>query len=292
MVVGGAGFLGRALVRRLCVEGARVRVLDRVRGSDRGELVQGDLGSAEVSARALDGIDLVFIVAGNSDPRAKGRTLRERDLEPLLVFLSQIGRRRVERVLFASSGGTVYGEGRGRPFREEDGPRPVTDYGRSRQAMEEAVLRLEADGGPSCRILRMATVFGPAPEGRAQGVVAAFVRRALRGERLELRGEPHSVRDYVHVEDVAEAFRLAAVDGGEHRVYNVGTGRGTRLDELAALVRSRVPSRSELAWEPAAETDLVWNVLSVERARNALSWRPRWSLAAGVDDLRRRWESA
>lgn len=187
----------------------------------------------------------------------------------------------VRRVVLAGSA-AVYGEGGERPLREEDPFDPRSPYAASKVAME-ALGRVYAHRGMALTILRYFNVYGPGST--SQAVVPRFVRRATAGLPLEIEGDGHQLRDFVHVDDVARANVLALY--GQAGTINIGSGVGRSILELGQRVRAH-HVRCELRFVPAREQELRKSVADIRRAQDLLGWVPRIELEEGLVRLLRR----
>lgn len=138
-------------------------------------------------------------------------------------------------------------------------------------------------------VLRIANAYGEGqPLTRAQGAVGVFLSRTLSGETIEIWGDGEISRDYIHVSDIAEAFALVVQKSGAHRIYNVGTGEGTTLNALLALIEEATGRPPSVAYRKPRPFDIQHNRLSCDRIWQELDWKPRLSLREGVA---RTWEA-
>lgn len=297
--MGGAGFMGSHLVELLVAEGVPVRVFDLPGCADRRlaglagkiEVVEGDFQGAAAVAAAVSGCEAVFHLIGTTVPATANRDPLF-DLETnvaatvrLLEACSQAG---VKRVVFSSSGGTVYGDAQQVPIPETHATEPQSAYGITKLAVEKYLALFERLHGLNYTVLRISNAYGPRGrvDGR-QGVMGAFLKALKHGQAITLWGEDAMVRDYVYVEDVARAFRAALRQQSPHRVFNIGTGVGTSLRELIALMERVTGRRVTVRQEPGGPTGVRANVLDASRAREHLGWQPTTTLEAG---LRKTWE--
>lgn len=294
LVLGGAGFMGSHLVELLVREGLPVRVFDlpgavakrlaAVRKQI--EVVEGDFQQAREAAAAMEGCEAVFHLIGTTVPSTSNRDPAydaETNLLGTLRLLDACVRARVKQVIFSSSGGTVYGEARSLPIPESHPTEPRSAYGISKLAIEKYLALYHRLHGLEFTALRIANAYGPRlPVAGEQGAVGAFLKRLKRGEPLTLWGDGSVVRDYVYVEDVARAFRAALGRGAAPRVFNIGTGRGTSLRELVALVERVTGRQAALEWQAGRAVDAPENVLDSSLARQHLGWTPRVSLEDGL----------
>jgi UDP-glucose 4-epimerase len=195
----------------------------------------------------------------------------------------------VRRVVFASSGGTVYGDGAVLPTPESAPKLPASPYGGSKLASEYYLATYAQLYGLEAAVLRYSNVYGPRqdPHGEA-GVVAIFCNRLLAGDPLTVFGDGTQTRDMVYVEDVAAA-NLAATErplpplaGLDARAYNVGTGVETTVLTLAERLTAAAGRAVEHRFAPARAGEIQRSVLAVDKAARELGWRPRTALAAGL----------
>ncbi len=256
-VTGGAGFIGSHLADAFLARGARVLVLDDLSGGKRENVPQGaelhvlDIRSREAAELVADaGVDVLVHQAAQMDVRRSVEDPRfdaEVNIMGTLNLLEASRRGGVKQVLFASSGGTVYGEQECFPAAEDHPTRPTSPYGISKLAVEKYLFFYAQTHGLDATCLRYANVYGERqnPHGEA-GVVAIFLSKLLAGETATINGSGLQTRDYVHVSDVVAANVAATFQSGFH-IYNVGTGVETNVVELytqlAAAVGVDLPPR-------------------------------------------------
>jgi len=298
LVTGGAGFIGSHVVEAHLAAGHEVTVLDDLSSGRRenvppaARLVVADIRSPEARRLAATG---AFTVLNHHAAQMDVRRSvadpvfdAEVNVTGLLNVLEGARAGGVRRVVFASSGGTVYGEGV--PPLSEGAPKlPASPYGVAKLASEFYLTTFARLYDLDTVALRYSNVFGPrqSPEGEA-GVVAIFARRLRAGEPLTIFGDGEQTRDMVFVRDVADANLAAArcplppVESIDSRAYNVGTGSETSVNRLAALLAEAAGRRPALRYAPARPGELRRNALAVDKAARALGWRPRTSLAEGL----------
>lgn len=293
LVTGGAGFIGSHVAEALLEAGHRVDVLDDLSTGDRGRLpkaVRFTRGDVRDSGRVLDllrrrRVDAVAHLAAQVNVRvsitdpARDASLNVMGGLSVLRACSDAG---VSRLVFASSGGAIYGDQERYPCDEDAPARPNSPYGVAKLSFEHYARAFESAAGPRTVLLRLANVYGPRqdPKGEA-GVIAIFSERMLSGQTPRVFGDGGQTRDYVFVTDVARAFRagLRARPG----VYNVGTGRETSVNTLLREIASRTGYRGRPRHEPAIRGEVRRNVLDIRRAARVLRWTPRVRLREGLD---------
>jgi UDP-glucose 4-epimerase len=188
----------------------------------------------------------------------------------------------LKRVLFASSGGTVYGEQEQFPAKETHPTAPLSPYGITKLASEYYLHFYAVTYGLSYVALRYANVYGPRqnPHGEA-GVVAIFAGKMLRGEPITVNGDGKQTRDYVFVGDVVQA-NLAALEREPCGAVNIGTGIETDVNRLAELMLAASGSASQVTHGPAKQGEQRRSVIDYAKAAERLGWKPSVPLAEGL----------
>ncbi len=298
LVTGGAGFIGSHLVRRLVDLGVEVRVLDDLSSGSRDNLSYG-LADLRVDSildrraldRALRGCRYVFHQAAVAsvplsihDPEhcyAVNTTAVGR-------LLDTARRHRVEKVVLASTA-AVYGRNPGVPARESDLLEPCSPYAASRCAAELMGMAAARSHGLGVVGLRYFNVFGSRrdPSSPYATVVSAFVDALLRGEAPTIHGDGLQTRDFTHVDDVVEAnlLSVSAPVPIAGRIFNVGTGVGTNLRDLARVACAVVGRDVAPQFAPARSTDVRDCLADIALARALLGYEPRVGLREGIERL-------
>jgi UDP-glucose 4-epimerase len=190
----------------------------------------------------------------------------------------------VRRVVFISSGGTVYGIPQTVPIPETAPTEPISAYGINKLTVEKYLQLYHHLHGLSGISLRVANPFGPFQSPyRRQGVVAALIETFLAGRPLEIWGDGRIVRDFIFVGDVAQAILRAALYQGPHRVMNIGSGVGRSVLEVADAIASALDlAHPPILHKPSRRADVPANVLDIARAREALGWAPETEWLTGL----------
>jgi UDP-glucose 4-epimerase len=190
----------------------------------------------------------------------------------------------VRKIVFISSGGTVYGIPHEVPIPESASTDPISAYGISKLAIEKYLALYHYLYGCDYSVLRVANSFGPyqSPH-RRQGLIAAFMHRIARGQAVEIWGDGRVVRDFVYIDDVIDAVLAAAVYGGSHRVFNVGAGIGRSVLEVVTDIAD-VLGRPDVApiHKPGRATDVPVNVLNIALIQREFGWSPRTDWRQGL----------
>lgn len=294
LLLGGAGFLGSHLADTLLETGHSVRIFDRphrhryrVFGAGEAmEWMEGDVLDPAQVEQALDGCEAVVHLASTTLPRSSNANPVydvETNLVGTLRLLELVRRRKPLRLVFVSSGGTVYGPPKGIPIAETHPTEPICAYGIAKLAIEKYLyLERHLHGLDYC-ILRLANPYGERqPVGAGQGAVSVFLDKAIRDEPITIWGDGTVVRDYFHVSDAALALARAVTYGGEVRLFNIGSGRGESLNAIVDAIEAQIGRPVRREHLPGRAFDVPANVLDTARAREHLGWAPRVPLAEGL----------
>jgi UDP-glucose 4-epimerase len=301
LVTGGAGFIGSHLTDTFLANGDDVTVLDDLSRGRPGRL-DPSIALHKVSITDVDALrsvveqvrpELICHLAAQIDVRVSVDSPADDAAINVVgtVNVLEAARAAGARVLFASTGGAIYGVDVPVPSSEDDRPGPEAPYGTAKYCAEQYLGLYNRLHGTTHAALRLANVYGPRqdPTGEA-GVVGIFCGRALHGDRPTVFGDGSQTRDYVYVGDVAAAF-LAAAQTDRPGVWNIGTSRETSVLQLIDLVGKAAGRDVSPEFAPARPGEVQRSALAVERARNDLGWTARTGLADGVGEVYRWIES-
>jgi UDP-glucose 4-epimerase len=301
LVTGGAGFIGSNLVDRLLAEGHEVDVVDDFSTGSLSNLAEArksggrslHIHHLDITAPAVTELmvrrrpELVFHLAAQADVRVSvAQPTFDANVNVIgsLHVLEGARQAGAERVVFAASGGTLYGEPSPDelPVRESHPHQPLSPYGVSKKSVMDYLVAYRALHALEFSALALANVYGPRqdPHGEA-GVVAIFAERILRGQDVTVYGDGEQTRDFVFVDDVVDAFVRAATRGGG-LVCNIGTGSEVSVNHLLATMADVAGVEVTAVQAPLQQGELLRSCLDVERAAIQLGWRPWTELADGI----------
>ncbi|MBV8161880.1 MAG: GDP-mannose 4,6-dehydratase [Acidimicrobiia bacterium] len=308
LVTGGAGFIGSTLVDRLIAEGHHVDVVDDLSTGSLANLAEARAaGEHRLSFQRLDVRDaallellprrqpeVVFHLAAQADVRVSvERPAFDAEVNVLGTINVLEGARLAgtRKVVFASSGGTIYGEPEELPVRESHPQRPLSPYGAAKKAATDYLGVYRELHGVEFTALALANVYGPRqdPFGEA-GVVSIFAGKLLAGDACTIFGDGAQTRDFVYVDDVVDAFSRAATKGSG-LLMNIGTGRETSVNELYRTMAANAGVTAEALYAPARTGELARSSLDPGRAAIHLGWKPWTELDDGTSAVLR-WMAA
>ena len=294
LVTGGAGFIGSHTVDALIRSGHEVSILDNLSTGFR-ENIRRDATFFEVDITQAEDVDRAFEqfrpevvvhLAAQMDVRISTRepifdaTVNLMGSLNIILSSMNVGAR---KIVYASSGGAVYGDPERLPVREDHSINPISQYGITKHTVEHYLHLYERNHGLAFTVLRYPNVYGPRqnPKGEA-GVVAIFARRLLLGADCVIFGDGEQVRDYVFVDDVVAA-NVRALTWGDGQVLNIGSGIGRSVNDIYTELSSRLGVTRKPVHSDARIGEVGAIVLDPTRAGEALRWKPEVPFSQGVD---------
>lgn len=302
LVTGGAGFIGSHVADRFLAAGHTVSVVDDLSNGRRGNVPPQaafhvlDIRSPEAAVLVgAGGFDVIAHFAAQMDVRKSVEDpVRDAQINivgtlNLLEAVRAAGRMESTRVVFASTGGAIYGDAATPPSPEGVPKEPDSPYAIAKHSVEQYLSYYARLHGMGAVSLRFANVYGPRqdPHGEA-GVVAIFCGRLLAGQSLTVFGDGNQTRDYVYVADVANAVLRAVTHspprraGMTARAFNIGTGVPTSVIELASALMGTTGRTAPVEFAPARPGEQQHSYLAIDKAAAELGWRPSVSLSQGL----------
>ena len=299
LVIGGNGFIGTALVDQLIGRGIKVRVFDRYPSRykepvDGVEYVIGDFANHGEVSQAVQGIDWVFHLAyttlpetSNEDPVYDVRS----NVIDTIQLLQECCNAGVDKFVFVSSGGTIYGVPQHVPIKEEHPTEPICSYGITKLTIEKYLHLFHHTKKLEYSVARIANPYGERQNPNSkQGAVGVFLGCIARKQPITVFGDGEIVRDFIYIYDAADAL-IACADyvASEKgpRVFNIGSGVGYSLNQIVDTIRNVVDVEVKVNHTPARQVDVKSNVLDIELARKLLKWEPKVDLETGI---KRAWD--
>lgn len=296
LILGATGFIGGNLVRALVARGEYPRILVRSSSSlcfledilDQIEIVYGDFQDNEALRDITKDIDVVFHLISTTNPSSPiGSSLDDAfsNLLPTIRLVESAMAHGVKKIVYASSGGTIYGEPQIIPIPEEHALLPKSIYGQSKLTIEN-FLNFYARSTPlDVNILRISNPFGAGQNPlKAQGIIAVAMNCAYSNQVLRLYGNGEAVRDYLYIDDVTEALILAAQKPGSS-IVNISSGIGYSVRDIVQAVEEVSGRIIKKEFIPARSSDVSVSILSNRRAFEIYGWSPKIGLYEGLARL-------
>ena len=292
LVTGGAGFIGSHLVDRLLEEDFRVVIIDDLTSGKLKNLNhQATFHHMSINQPSLLDVlnrekpDVVFHLAAQSSvAKSVKEPVADNEINVLgtLRLIEASRKAGVEKIIYSSTGGALYGEPDVIPCPDDAPIAPISPYGMSKYMAEQYLEFYYRQYRQNFTTLRYGNVYGPRqdPQGEA-GVIAIFIASMLKGKRPRIFGDGNQARDFVSVDDVVDA-NMAAVYRGHHRALNIGTGELTSVNEIYEMLKKIIGFRWDAERGPARAGDVYKISLDSSLAAEELGWTPKTSLEAGL----------
>lgn len=294
LILGGAGFIGANVARSLVEQGDAVRIFDRPNVdlsniadvSEHIEFIGGDFTNPKDLNEALSGIDVVLHLIGTTLP-ATSVANPVYDIETNVVgtikLLELCCQKKTQKIIFPSSGGTIYGRPQTLPIPETHPTNPVCSYGISKLAIEKYLRLFNELYGLKYTILRIANPYGRYQNQFGQlGAVNVFLWKTITGQPIVIWGDGTIARDYFHIDDLVGAFLLAIKKPTNSHIFNIGSGKAHTLNEVISSISEITGIKPVIEYTAGRKFDIPSNYLDISRAEIELGWRPSVDLDKGL----------
>ena len=299
VIVGGGGFIGTNLIIYLNQCGYDTVCCDKYECLYKQQgTVYHTISSDKQYSDILEPGDLVFYLQWNGTSVTSTDTITRtinNNIVPLVCFFDICKQKGVERLIFSSSGGTVYGITGDAPIRESQKLNPISSYGIQKVTAELYISLLSREYDLKSTILRISNPYGPGQRPFAgQGVVATYLACALTNKPFTLRGDGKEIRDYIYIDDLTQALEKIITYEGDEKIFNIGSGNGCSLAELIKIMDSVLISSgkqtAEKLYIPKAPTDVTSNILDCSLIKKATGWQASTDLYSGIEKMLKKWD--
>jgi len=298
LVTGGAGFIGRHLITKLLDDGHEITIFDNFSSSSKNDvtyllesgvsLVTGDILDYDLLLKSMSNHDFVIHLAAQtsvSKSIANPKATVDIIVDGTVNVLKSCVKTNVKNLIFSSSA-AVYGNSLDTLISENSQLSPLSSYGASKLVAEYNLHAFSKFFGLNCISLRLFNVYGNGQSTDA-GVIRKFLKNISEEIPLEIFGDGTQTRDFVHISDVIEAFYCAIrnIEAKHGKVYNIGSGSATSINELASLLISSKGKDLQLIHKPALEGEIKDSKADISLAKNDIGYSPQMSLSDGLTSL-------
>ncbi|WP_018687239.1 NAD-dependent epimerase/dehydratase family protein [Ahrensia kielensis] len=300
LVIGGNGFIGRHVVKKLLQDGYKVRVFDQsvpvpetikkdYEKCCKIDFVLGDFTDKNAIFEALQDCQGCIHLATTTLPATSNADIQF-DIQTnligtiqLLELMNELG---IKRFVFLSSGGTVYGDPIYTPIDETHPTQPKSSYGIVKLTIENYCHLYKQLHGLKATVLRLSNPYGPGQSlNGIQGVIPIFSSKAAQDQEIEIWGDGSTIRDYIYIDDVVNAIISALNYDGDEIVFNIGSGTGTSLTEIINTLERILNKNIKIKYLPSRTLDASINVLNIKKSKNELKWEPKQSIETGLPSV-------
>lgn len=294
-VYGANGFIGRHVVTRLAKNGHKVRAISRRFDRDflqglpeNVDAIEADFSNSMAMLASLQDINAVVQLISSSSPSMGNRMLIEdirENVIPHVSFLQSTVEIGIDKFVFISSGGTVYGVGAPVPTPETAHTNPLNSHGMTKLMIEKYIQMFSRVNELNYVILRVSNPFGPGQSFRkGQGLIAAALQRHREGRAIQIFGNGKSQRDYIYISDLVDAIETTVTRTDLHnQTLNIAKGEGRSVLEVLAAIETTLGVELAKEFIPARRTDVDVSILDISKARRLLSWSPDTPFQAGIE---------
>lgn len=294
LVLGGGGFIGSHLCEELLSKNYEVRIFEKLNFSIKNisgflsevNIFEGDFNNLVDIKNSLTGIDYVFHLVSSTLPATSNDNPvydAETNLISSLRLFRECIERKVKKVIFISSGGTVYGVPDKVPIREEFQSNPICSYGIIKKTIEEYLFMFEKIYGLDYFIFRLSNPYGERQNPSAsQGVIPVFINKAINEELIPVWGNGEVVRDYVYIKDVVRALAGSLCVDSKERIFNLSSGKGHSLNQIIELIKKISNKKVKVEYKKGRSIDVPVNILNNSRIKKTFNWKPETTLEEGI----------
>jgi UDP-glucose 4-epimerase len=291
LIIGGNGFIGSHLTDFLVSQGQSVRVYNRSRNlyhtqQQAVEYIYGDFADQTLLKSALKDIEIVYQLISTTIPSTSNSNPAmdvTSNVIDTIKLLENCVNTSVKKIVFSSSGGTIYGYPHKIPIDENNPTNPICSYGITKLSIEKYLYLFNCLYGLDYTILRISNPYGPRqnPTGKL-GAVTIFLNHILKRKPIQIWGDGEIVRDYIYILDVVQALYNAQNLNQPEKLFNIGSGQGVSLNQLIVKIHQAIQNDFEVEYIQGRKVDIPINVLDITKAKTILQWQPSVELEVGI----------
>jgi UDP-glucose 4-epimerase len=294
IIYGGGGFIGSHLAEELLANGYNVTIFDKLNFSrtnlssmkDKIKVIEGDFNNESDLLSSLKGMDYVYHLVSSTLPASSNENPVydvESNLISTLKLLQDIKNNDVRKIVFISSGGTVYGYPDYTPIKESHPRRPVCSYGIIKKTIEDYLFMYKYLYGLDYTVFRLSNPYGERQNPLySQGVIPVFIKKFLTNENIAIWGDGEVKRDFIYIKDAVKPMVGSLVYNGTENVFNLGSGKATSLNELIGTLGNVFGKLFPVEYIESRKVDVPVNVLDISRSEKELGFKPHTSLEEGI----------
>lgn len=295
IIYGGGGFIGSHLCEELLRNNYDVTIFDKINFSkdnlknfkDKIKIIEGDFNNEYDLLSSLDGVDYVFHLVSSTLPASSNDNPVydvESNLISTLRLLQDVEKRKIKKVVFVSSGGTVYGVPKTIPIPENHQRQPICSYGITKKTIEDYLYMFNYLYGIDYNVFRLSNPYGERQNPLyAQGVIPVFLKKILLNEEIVIWGDGSVRRDYIYIKDAILPLVKSLVHKSDNKIFNLGSGRGYSVNELLELMKIITKSEARVKYVEGRKLDVPVSVLDTSLLRKEMNFSPKVDIEEGIE---------
>ncbi|MCX7834164.1 MAG: NAD-dependent epimerase/dehydratase family protein [Ignavibacteria bacterium] len=297
IIFGGGGFIGSNLAEELVEKGYKVTVFDKLYFNrfnlksfiNNIDIIEGDFFNKQDIKKALRNKDIVIHLVSSTVPENSNQNPIY-DIETNLIssinLFNECIANNISKIIFISSGGTVYGIPKKIPIKEDYYGHPLCSYGIVKKTIEDYLFMFNRLYGLDFYIFRLSNPFGIRQNPKvSQGVIPVFLYKTIKKEKIEVWGDGTVVRDFIYIKDAVNCIVKSLNVNTSEKIFNLGSGKGYSLNEILKVIHDVTNIKPNVIYLPARSIDVPINILDSSLARKTFKWEPKTSLKEGINNL-------
>ncbi len=288
LIIGGSGFIGRAVALLLNNVGYSVRVFSpsatRYDWPADIEPINGYVADKGILSEQVEWADIVLHTASTTNPKTSmSDPVHDvsSNLMPIVELLELL-KNKNKKLIYCSSGGAVYGKPMQNPIEENHIKQPSTSYGLVKSLIEDYIVYYNRNFDVPYLIVRPANIYGPKLRSIGeQGIISTLLFKAYQKEETVIWSDPENIRDYLFIDDFANGL-ISLIKNNSEGIFNIGSGNGVSLKQIIDVVQSVLPKPMNVKYQTVTVKDEPVNVLSIKKIEAATGWTPEISLSQGI----------
>lgn len=294
LIYGGGGFIGSHLAERLLEIGYEVSIFDKLNFSGKNisdfaenlQIIEGDFNNEIDLKNSIRGIDYVFHLVSSTLPASSNDNPvydAETNLISSLKLIKECIDKGIKKIVFLSSGGTVYGVPGTIPIKEEDSTNPICSYGIIKKTIEEYLYMYEKISGLDYFVFRLSNPYGERQNPHAaQGVIPVFINNAITGETINIWGNGEVIRDYIYIKDAVKVLADSIKIKSDRKIFNLSSGTGYSLNQILDLIKEISGKTIKVEYQEGRQIDVPVNILDNSLAVKTFNWKPETDIKEGI----------
>lgn len=295
IIFGGGGFIGSHLCEELLKRNYNVTIFDKINFSkdnlksfkDKIKVIEGDFNNEYDLLSSLDGIDYVYHLVSSTLPASSNDNPVydvESNLISTLRLLQDVVKRNIKKVVFVSSGGTVYGIPKSAPIPENHSRQPICSYGITKKTIEDYLYMFNYLYNLDYTVFRLANPYGERQNPLyAQGVIPVFLKKILLNEEIVIWGDGSVRRDYIYIKDAILPLVNSLEHKSENKVFNLGSGVGYSVNELLEIIKKVTKMEAKVKYVEGRKLDVPVSVLDISLLNKEMNYVPKIEIEKGIE---------
>ncbi len=294
LIYGGGGFIGSHLAEQLLASGYSVSIFDKTNFSrknisgfiEKVNIIEGDFNNEIDITNSLNNIDYVYHLVSSTLPATSNDNPVydvETNLISSLKLIKECLDKKIKKIIFLSSGGTVYGIPENIPLKEDHPANPICSYGIIKKTIEEYLFMHEKIHGLDYYVFRLSNPYGERQNPHAaQGAIPVFINNVIHGQTINVWGNGEVVRDYLYIKDAVKVLVKALSVNNKNKIFNLSSGTGLSLNQIIGLIEEISGKKADIVYKEGRSIDVPVNILDNTLVKKTFEWNPSTCIRDGI----------